>query len=172
MLNRRHKRSIRKVQTCTALTTRNQIIDSDAVMIGWLHNVKQLVFDVLHVDLSAHNFKRLPANGAQKIVDIKHGEEPRNKDEFELYARQDGDCKTANPRFFRSSSLKKYLIPFDVDRCSQATWNSQNTLKSISPPNVWLSCCKRSLKIQKSEINSLSREAVSNSCNAPQTNAR
>ena len=69
-------RATNDIQTCAALPARDQIVKCNAVRISGFHNVKQLVFDVLHVDLSAHNLQRLSADGTKEIVDVKHGEKP------------------------------------------------------------------------------------------------
>ena len=127
------------VQTCTTLPTSDQIVERDAVRISRFHNVEKFVFDVLHVNKSAHNYQSLSADGAKKIVDIEHSEEPGGRG---IGGLEDGGGvrgQNVYPRFLRSSSLKKYFMPLGVERCSHATWNSQYTLKSISPPKVWLS---------------------------------
>jgi hypothetical protein len=51
----------------------NKIINGDAVRMGRFHDIKELVLDILHVDLRANNFEGFSADGPKKVVYVQHG---------------------------------------------------------------------------------------------------
>jgi hypothetical protein len=65
--------------------------------------------------LGANNFKSFSADGPKEVIDVEHGEKSGHKTSLSKH-RQESLKKGTNPRFLRSSSLKKYFIPLGVER--------------------------------------------------------